>query len=67
MTPAKAIEHLIACGMTEAAIGSSVGAGQSTINRIRHGQMQPNWTLGQKLVEAARRKRIKQCGRDRAA
>jgi len=58
MTPSAAIEHLIATGMTEKAIGASVGAGQSTINRIRHGRMQPTWGVGDKLVRLAKSKPI---------
>jgi len=53
MTPSAAIEHLITAGMTEKAIGASVGAGQSTINRIRHGRMHPAWAVGDKLVRLA--------------
>lgn len=54
MTPSLAIEILKAGGLTEQVIGAAVGAGQSTINRIRNGAMQPNWALGQKLVDMAR-------------
>lgn len=39
--------------MTESAIGAAVGARQSTINRIRHGAMQPTWQVGHALVQMA--------------
>jgi predicted transcriptional regulator len=53
MNPSEAIERLKRAGLTEQAIGLAVGAGQSTINRIRHGVMQPNYELGRRLVEMA--------------
>ncbi len=53
MDPSNAIEALREAGLTEKAIGSLVGVGQSTINRIRHGQMVPNYPLGRALVELA--------------
>lgn len=59
MTPSEAIAQLKKSGMTEAAIASKVGAGQPTVNKILRGQMQPNWTLGQKLVVLAKRRRPK--------
>ncbi|WP_223482346.1 hypothetical protein [Stenotrophomonas sp. OVS01A] len=48
--------------MTEQAIGAKVGAGQSTINKIRRGQMQPTYEVGRALVElavAARRRQAR--------
>lgn len=59
MTPSLAIEALILSGMTESAIGEKVGARQSTVNRIRHGRMQPNYELGKALVDLASRRRKK--------
>lgn len=53
MNPTEAIKKLLAHGMTESAIGEAVGARQSTINRIKTEDMQPNWATGQKLVELA--------------
>lgn len=53
MTPAAAIEALIASGRTEADIGSAVGARQSTINRIRRGRQKANWDVGAALVSLA--------------
>lgn len=54
ITPAEAIEALIDRDkLTEAAIGLLVGARQSTINRIRHGQMKPNYDVGKALVDLA--------------
>lgn len=44
--------------MTEKAIGAAVGAGQSTINRIRHQRMQPSWAVGDKLVRLAQSRPI---------
>lgn len=56
MNPSEAIEHLIALGWTEKSIGSEVGANQSTINRIRNGQV-PNWETGAALVALAKSKK----------
>ncbi|MHC9085373.1 helix-turn-helix domain-containing protein [Luteimonas sp. RIT-PG2_3] len=53
MTPSEAIAHLKHSGMTELVIAAAVGARQSTINRIRHGQMQPTYGLGRALVDMA--------------
>lgn len=53
MTPSEAITALLARGMTEAAIGDAVGARQSTINRIKRGDMIPNWETGKALVDLA--------------
>lgn len=53
MTPSEAITALLARGMTEAAIGVAVGARQSTINRIKRGDMIPNWETGKALVDLA--------------
>ena len=53
MNPATAIERLRTAGLTEQAIGAAVGARQSTINRIRRGQMQPTWEVGRALVAMA--------------
>ena len=52
MTPSDAIASLQANGMTESAIGSAVGASQSTINRIANGR-DPRWSLGNRLVALA--------------
>ncbi|PJL41040.1 hypothetical protein B9Y78_08015 [Stenotrophomonas maltophilia] len=60
MDPSNAIEALREAGLTEKAIGSLVGVGQSTINRIRHGQMVPNYPLGRALVELAERSKQEQ-------
>jgi IS30 family transposase len=57
MSPSDAIELLIAAGLTETVIGQKVGAQQSTINRIRRGQMTPNYDVGKALVDLATRKR----------
>ena len=53
MNPSDAIERLRAAGLTEQAIGSAVGAQQSTINRIRNGHMQPTYKVGKALVDLA--------------
>lgn len=53
MTPSEAITSLQAYGMTEAAIGAAVGARQSTINKIKRGDMTPNWETGKALVDLA--------------
>ncbi len=53
MTPAEAISHLLSLGMTETAVGDAVGCRQSTINRIKRGDMQPNWDTGQALIDLA--------------
>ena len=53
MTPAEAIAHLKTAGFTERSIGESVGVSQSAINKISRGDMNPNWALGQSLVELA--------------
>ncbi|WP_271678869.1 hypothetical protein [Thermomonas mangrovi] len=39
--------------MSETAIGQAVGARQSTINRIKRGDMVPNWETGKALVDLA--------------
>lgn len=52
MNPSEAIAHLKRAGLTEKAIGLTVGANQSTINRIAKGT-QPNYELGQALVRLA--------------
>lgn len=54
MRPSEAIEHLILAGLSETAIGSEVGANQSTINRIRRGKS-PRFELGSALVALAKR------------
>ncbi len=56
MDPSNAIEALREAGLTEKAIGSLVGADQSTINRIRRGHMVPNYPLGRALVDLAERR-----------
>ena len=57
MTPSEAVQKLVIRGMSEAAIGEAVGAGQSTINRIRRGDTKsPSWDVGQKLIALAKRK-----------
>lgn len=53
MSPSSAIEALVASGLTEAQIGSAVGARQSTINRIRRGKQKPNYDVGAALVRLA--------------
>lgn len=53
MKPSEAIANLIAKGMTESAIGQAVGAQQSTINKIKRGDMTPNWDLGARLIQLA--------------
>lgn len=53
MTPTEAIRALLATQMTESAIGTAVGVSQGTINKIKRGDMLPNWETGQKLVELA--------------
>ena len=53
MTPAEAIAHLKASGMTEKAIGTAVGVSQSAINKISRNDMNPNWQIGQALVQLA--------------
>lgn len=55
MDPSTAIETLRQAGLTEKAIGSLVGADQSTINRIRNGHMTPSYPLGRALVDLAER------------
>lgn len=65
MTPAQAISHLKAYGMTEAAIAAEVGCGQSTINRIGSGAREASWRIGSALVALATSKR--RIGRKRAA
>lgn len=57
MTPSEAITVLQAHGMTEAAIGAAVGARQSTINKIKRGEMIPNWETGKALVDLAEKVR----------
>ncbi len=53
MTPSEAIAQLLAGGMTEAAIGDAVGTRQSTINKIKRGDMVPNWETGRALIQLA--------------
>lgn len=53
MNPSTAIESLRVSGMTEQAIGAKVGVGQSTINKIRRGLMQPTYPVGKALVDLA--------------
>lgn len=65
MTPATAIQELIAGGMTEAEIGQKVGAHQSTINRIKNGQT-PTWEVGAALVALASKKRRSSSGKKAA-
>jgi hypothetical protein len=55
MKPADAIADLIRAGLTESAIGDLVGASQSTVNRVRHGRVTPNYELGKALVDLAQR------------
>lgn len=57
MTPAKAIQYLLAIGLTEAEIGAQVGARQSVINRIKHGHLEPRYGVGHALVEMAKRRK----------
>lgn len=67
MNPSEAIARLRTAGMTEQAIAISVGARQSTINRIRHGQMQPTYALGKALVDMAAQLEKPAAKRKRAA
>jgi ribosome-binding protein aMBF1 (putative translation factor) len=53
MNPSQAITKLKQSGLTEVAIAAKAGSRQSTINRIARGLMQPNWELGQRLVDLA--------------
>ena len=53
MKPSEAIEKLLAAGMTEAAIGLAVDCRQSTVNRIKRGDMIPNWETGKALIDLA--------------
>lgn len=53
MDPSEAISVLREAGLTETDIGDRVGARQSTINRIRRREMQPNYELGKALVDLA--------------
>lgn len=53
MTPIDAITVLLSRGMTESAIGAAVGAAQSTINKIKRGEMVPNWETGKALIDLA--------------
>lgn len=55
MTPSEAISTLIAAGWTEAQIGTAVSARQSTINKIKRGDMVPNWETGDALIDLASR------------
>lgn len=55
MNPSQAIARLKESGLTEVAIAAKVEARQSTINRIARGQMQPNWELGRRLVDLAKK------------
>lgn len=55
MTPSDAISTLLGRGMTEATIGEAVGATQGTINKIKRGDMVPNWVTGKALVDLANR------------
>lgn len=57
MKPSEAIEQLRSSGLTDQAIGQMVGARQSTINRIRHEKLTPNWKVGEALVRLALRVR----------
>lgn len=60
MKPSEAIKQLRRSGLTEQAIGQMVGARQSTINRIRHEKVTPNWEVGEALVRLALRIRPEQ-------
>jgi hypothetical protein len=53
MKPADAIQALLDAGLTESAIGDLVGASQSTVNRVRHGRVRPNYELGTALIALA--------------
>jgi len=53
MTPSDAIKKLLTQGSTEALIGHSVGVSQGTINKIKRGDMVPNWETGKALVDLA--------------
>ncbi|MFL9582395.1 helix-turn-helix domain-containing protein [Stenotrophomonas sp. AB1(2024)] len=54
MDPSTAIDRLRNAGLTDQAIGTAVGAHQSTINRIRNGDTkQPNYEVGRALVVLA--------------
>jgi hypothetical protein len=58
MKPADAIDALLRVDLTESAIGDLVGASQSTINRVRHGRVRPNYELGKALVDLARERGV---------
>lgn len=66
MTPSAAIAKLLANGMTEAAIGEAVGARQSTINKIKRGDMVPNWETGRALIELANTTPVTDASSDQA-
>lgn len=53
MNPSQAITALLGRGMTESAIGQAVGVSQGTINKIKRGDMVPNWETGKALVDLA--------------
>jgi len=55
MNPTHAIEQLRAARLTEKAIALRVGVTQPTINRIRHGVMQPSWETGEALIRLAKK------------
>lgn len=52
MTPATAIQTLLASGWTEAKIATEVGATQPTINRIKRGA-KPSYDVGVAIVALA--------------
>lgn len=56
MNPSKAIKALQALGMTESEIGAALGIHQSVVNRIKHGTIEPRYTLGVAIVNMAQRR-----------
>lgn len=67
MTPAAAIQHLQAAGLTESAIAAKVDARQSTINKIKRGVTAPSWQLGAALIELAERTPLPEAEQGREA
>jgi len=52
MTPATAIQTLLASGWTEAKIAAEVGTTQPTINRIKR-DAKPSWDVGVAVIALA--------------
>lgn len=53
MKPSDAITKLREAGLSEKGIAAAIPVAQSTINRIHRGDMEPNYTLGKRLIEMA--------------